>query len=179
MTDYPQFAFDVDEENRTWRLLRQMKTEQYAIARKPTEETEPGEFIWQSKEQADVEDRDDDGLVPVRDEFLDAVGALFLRGPGGRDWELSPIFDALEWYEDEVADDLRSLRYETQRGRAPEEFDEADGEPRTMASGAWDLVKQARSEFTLTGSLAYKPGEQKSAKERDEPHENESTLGDF
>lgn len=182
MTNYPRFAFHVDEDSETWELYRQMKTEQYVIARKPESNMEPGAFVWQEKDDAEVKDVDD-SLDTVREDFLDAVAALFLRGPGGRDWDFGPIFDALNWYEDEAIEDLRDLRNDAGTARIPREEREANpdlpDDPREMPSGAWDLVGEARQQFTLTGSRAFKPGENSSAKDRDEPHPEEMDLADF
>lgn len=183
MSDFPQFAFHVDEDDETWWLYRQMKTEQYAVASKPAPDLDPGDFYWQEKADADVEDRNDHGLQPVREEFLDAVAATFLRAPAGIGWELEPVYEPLTWYEDETIEDLRSLRNETQEARmvesARQELDSPYDNPREMPSGAWDLVKKARRQFTLSDSRAFKPDESPSAKDSGEPLAEEMDLADF
>jgi hypothetical protein len=190
MSKYPRFAFDADENVGTWRLYRQMKTEQYAIARKDAVDLEPGSFVWQDKDAADVERRDDETAADpdeVRDVFLDAVGVLFLRAPAGRNWEFGPIFDALNWYESEAIDDLRALRNDMgvsrmsvdARERMRKMGHDIPDNPREMTKEAWELVEQARSHFTLSGSLAFKPGESSGPADPERRHPDESSLDAF
>lgn len=109
---------------------------------------------------------------PVRDEFLDAVGALFLRGPAGRNWTLDPIFDALTWYEEECIEELRELRNDAMDGRDP------NTDARSMPSEAWELVTAARSHFTLSDSRAFKFGEGDSDHDRGD-HPDDTALDQF
>lgn len=140
----PEFAFRIDEDSRSWVLYRQTATQERPIAACTRERT-----LWFGQ---DRETQNGD-REPVSEDFLDAVGALFLRGPAGRDWTLEPIFEALEWYESACIDELRELRNEAMLNREPD----ADG--RSMPSEVWDLVETGRSHFTLSDSRAFKPGE--------------------
>lgn len=177
MTDVT-FAFRVDADAEAWALYRQTRTQQRVVAARTGERV-----FWVGQ---DREDRAETvGLEPVSDEFLDAVAATFLRGPAGRDWELQPIFDALAWYEAECIEDLRAVRNETQharmhsdtRERMREKGHDVPESPRAMPSEAWDLVKQARSQFKLTESWAYKPGDTSTKGRPDgEKHPDEASL---
>lgn len=158
----PDFAFRVDEDARAWALYRQTETQERPVAVRTRDET-----FWFALDREDgTGDRE-----PVRDDFLDAVGALFLRGPAGRDWTLEPIFEALTWYESECIDQLRALRNDAMTSRSPD----ADG--RSMPSEVWDLVDVGRSHFALTDSRAFKPGEGRSHDRG--PHPNDTALADF
>ncbi|APX00186.1 hypothetical protein CHINAEXTREME_20450 (plasmid) [Halobiforma lacisalsi AJ5] len=160
----PEFAFRVDDDTESWALYRQTATQERPIAVRTRDRT-----LWFGLDREDGNgDRE-----PVRDDFLDAVGALFLRGPAGRDWTLTPIFDALTWYESECIEELRELRNETMASRSPD----VDG--RSMPSEAWDLVEAARSHFTLSDSRAYKPGDRSTKDHERGEHPDDSSLGDF
>lgn len=137
----PAFAFRINEDARAWALYRQTDTQERPVAARTRDTT-----VWFTLDREDGNgDRE-----PVSEDFLDAVGALFLRGPAGRDWTLEPIFEALEWYESECIDELRELRNEAMTSRAP------DAGGRSMPSEAWDLVDAGRSHFTLSDSRAFK-----------------------
>ncbi|ELY68931.1 hypothetical protein [Natrinema versiforme] len=160
----PAFAFRIDEDARSWALYRQTETQERPVAACTRDET-----LWFALDREDgTGDRE-----PVREDFLDAVGAAFLRGSAGRDWTLEPIFEALTWYESECLDELRELRNEAMSSRRPD----ADG--RSMPSEAWDLVSKARSHFTQTDSRAFKAADP-STKDHDRgDHPDETALGEF
>ncbi|OLZ39079.1 hypothetical protein A6E15_19135 [Natrinema saccharevitans] len=159
----PAFAFRVDEDARSWALYRQTNTQERPVTARTRART-----LWFGLDREEGNGKRE----PVRDDFLDAVGAAFLRGPQGRDWTLEPIFEALTWYEQECIDELRELRNEAMTNRRPD----ADG--RSMPDEAWDLVSVARSHFTLSDSRAFKPGEGGSHDRRGE-HPDDTGLDQF
>ncbi|APX98529.1 hypothetical protein [Natronorubrum daqingense] len=161
---YPEFAFRVDEDTESWALYRQTETQERPVAVRTRDRP-----FWFGQDREDGNGTRE----PVSDDFLDAVAALFLRGPAGRDWTLEPIFDALEWYESECIDDLRELRTETMASRRPG----ADG--RSMPSEAWDLVTAARSHFTLTESRAFKAADPDTNDHDRGDHPDDASLAEF
>ncbi|WP_436346836.1 hypothetical protein [Natronorubrum sp. FCH18a] len=160
----PDFAFRVDEDARSWALYRQTETQERPVAANTREET-----FWFALDR----EGGNGGRDPVRADFLDAVGALFLRAPAGSDWTLEPIFEALTWYESECIEELRELRNEAMMSRAPDE----DG--RSMPSEAWDLVSAGRSAFTLTDSRAFKACDPATRDHDRGEHPDETALADF
>lgn len=159
-----EFAFRVDGDARAWVLYRQTDTQERPVAARTREEA----FWFALDRENGTGERE-----PVRADFLDAVGALFLRGPAGQDWTLEPVFEALTWYESECIDELRELRNEAMTSRAP------DDDGRSMPSEAWDLVDAGRSHFTLTGSRAFKPGDSSTKTHDRGDHPDDTALGDF
>ncbi|WP_440767520.1 hypothetical protein [Natronorubrum sp. DTA7] len=177
-SDYPAFAFRVDEDTRSWALFRQTKTQERPVVVRTRERT-----FWFGQDR----EESNGTREPVRNDFLDAVAALFFRGPAGQDWTLDPIFDALEWYESECIDDLREIRNETSSARSPPEINDKLREqgydvpenPRAMPSEAWDLVTAARSHFALTDSRAFKAGDTSTRDHDRGDHPDDGSLLDF
>jgi hypothetical protein len=96
------------------------------------------------------------------------------------------VFDALSWYEAEAIDDLRDLRNNMSVARLPKDVREEmrvggrgiPENPRSMTDSSWELVKRSRSQFTLSESLAFKPGKGGNTNP-ERRHLDETNLGAF
>lgn len=189
---YPAYFWEIDESEgvRSWRLFRETKTQKrilranvevldYEAFEDDDAETNIVQYgFWNSldSEQAFGERRE------LSDEFVDAVAGLFIEGPGGRDWNLDPLFEGLEWYEEQFIEDLRYLRNTMNVGNPlpeermrelydddPERLEEAldrreeivekyGEEYPEFPDEVNEFIEHCESSFTLTDSAAYKDG---------------------
>jgi hypothetical protein len=192
---YPAYFWEINEEwedgVRSWRLFRETKT-QKRIIRANVEVLSYDKFeddeavtniaqygFWNSvdPEQSFGERRD------LRKEFVDAVAGLFIKAVAARDWNIDPLFEDLEWYEEQFVEDLRYLRNAANLGnplseeelremyeddpeflekrleRRAETVEKYGEKPPEIPDEVNEFIKHCRSAFKLTESAAYKPEE--------------------